>query len=35
VTLLEGVGSGIEVHAIDETRMLAAITWLKERAQTP
>jgi 3-dehydroquinate synthase len=35
VTLLEDIGSGIEVHAIDETRMLAAITWLKERAQTP
>ena len=35
VTLLEDIGCGIEVHAIDETRMLAAITWLKERAQTP
>jgi 3-dehydroquinate synthase len=35
VTLLEDIGSGTEVHAIDETRMLAAITWLKERAQTP
>jgi 3-dehydroquinate synthase len=35
VTLLEDIGSGIEVHAIDETRMLAAITWLKQRAETP
>jgi 3-dehydroquinate synthase len=35
VTLLQGIGTGIEVHAIDETRMLAAITWLKERAQLP
>ena len=35
VTLLEDIGSGIEVHAIDETRMLEAIDWLKERAQSP
>jgi 3-dehydroquinate synthase len=35
VTLLDDIGCGIEVHAIDETRMLAAIDWLKERAQTP
>jgi 3-dehydroquinate synthase len=35
VTLLEDIGSGIEVHAIDETRMEAAIAWLKERAHTP
>ncbi len=35
VTLLEEIGSGIEVHAIDETRMVAAINWLKERAQSP
>ena len=35
VTLLEDIGSGIEVHAIDEARMLAAINWLKERAQSP
>ena len=35
VTLLEDIGCGIEVHAIDETRMLAAIAWLKERAHTP
>ena len=35
VTLLEDIGSGIEVHEIDETRMLAAINWLKERAQSP
>ena len=31
VTLLEGIGTGIEVHEIDEDRMLAAIEWLKER----
>jgi 3-dehydroquinate synthase len=35
VTLLQGIGTGIEVHAIDEARMLAAINWLKERAQSP
>ena len=35
MTLLEDIGSGIEVHAIDEARMLAAINWLKERAQSP
>jgi 3-dehydroquinate synthase len=31
VTLLEGIGTGIEVHEIDEDGMLAAIEWLKER----
>jgi 3-dehydroquinate synthase len=35
VTLLADIGRGIEVHAIDEARMQAAIDWLKERAQTP
>ena len=35
VTLLKDIGSGIEVHAIDEAGMLAAIDWLKERAQSP
>jgi 3-dehydroquinate synthase len=35
VTLLQDIGTGIEVHAIDQTRMLAAINWLKERAQLP
>jgi 3-dehydroquinate synthase len=35
VTLLQDIGSGIEVHAIDEARMLAAINWLKECAQSP
>jgi 3-dehydroquinate synthase len=35
VTLLEGIGTGIEVHAIDEARMLAAMNWLKERARSP
>jgi 3-dehydroquinate synthase len=32
VTLLEGIGAGIEVHVIDELRMQAAIDWLKERS---
>jgi 3-dehydroquinate synthase len=31
VTLLEGIGAGIEVHVIDEAQMQAAIDWLKER----
>jgi 3-dehydroquinate synthase len=35
VTLLADIGRGVEVHAIDETRMVAAIAWLKERVQTP
>jgi 3-dehydroquinate synthase len=32
VTLLSGVGTGIEVHEIDEGLMLQAIGWLKEQA---
>ncbi|NJO36517.1 MAG: 3-dehydroquinate synthase [Rhizobiales bacterium] len=32
VTLLDGIGVGIEVHAIDERMMLDAIAWLKGRA---
>ena len=35
VTLLEDIGRGIEVHEIDETRMRAALRWLKDRAETP
>jgi 3-dehydroquinate synthase len=35
VTLLEDIGRGIEVHEIDETRMRAALGWLKDRAETP
>lgn len=35
VTLLAGIGRGVEVHAIDEARMLAAMAWLRERAETP
>ena len=35
VTLLEGIGRGVEVHEIDEARMLAAMRWLKERDGTP
>ena len=31
ITLLEAVGIGIEVHEIDEKRMLEAIAWLKSR----
>ena len=31
VTLLSGIGTGIEVHEIDEGLMLQAIAWLKER----
>src|SRR5918994_2855246 len=34
VTLLEDIGSGIEVHAIDEARVLEAIAWLKQRDQS-
>ncbi len=35
VTLLAGIGRGIEVHAIDEPVMLGAIAWLKDRVQAP
>jgi 3-dehydroquinate synthase len=35
VTLLEGIGRGIEVHEIDEVRMRAAMRWLKDRVATP
>ena len=35
VTLLEGIGRGVEVHEIDEARMLAALRWLKERVEMP
>jgi 3-dehydroquinate synthase len=35
VTLLEGVGRGIEVHEIDEERMRAALRWLKGRVEMP
>lgn len=31
VTLLEGIGRGVEVHEIDEALMLDAIAWLKSR----
>ncbi|HEX6141087.1 MAG TPA: 3-dehydroquinate synthase [Geminicoccaceae bacterium] len=31
VTLLEGIGRGVEVHAIDDRRMQAAMDWLRER----
>ncbi len=32
VTLLAGIGVGVEVHEIDHERMRQAMTWLKERA---
>ncbi len=32
VTLLGGIGIGVEVHEIDRERMRHAMTWLKERA---
>jgi 3-dehydroquinate synthase len=34
VTLLAGIGKGIEVHDIDHARMRAAMAWLKERARS-
>ena len=35
VTLLADIGHGLEVHEIDELRMLAAMSWLKQRERTP
>jgi 3-dehydroquinate synthase len=35
VTLLEGIGRGVEVHAIDEAMMQDALTWLGERDRQP
>ena len=32
ITLLGGIGVGVEVHAIDRERMRQAMQWLKERA---
>jgi 3-dehydroquinate synthase len=32
VTLLAGIGTGVEVHAIDRERMREAMTWLRARA---
>jgi len=32
ITLLDDIGVGVEVHAIDEAMMLDAIAWLKSRA---
>ena len=34
VTLLAGIGIGVEVHEIDEALMLTAIAWLKDRDQS-
>jgi 3-dehydroquinate synthase len=33
VTLLEAIGRGVEVHAIDEALVARAIGWLAERAR--
>lgn len=33
VTILSGIGMGIETHSIDEDRMRAAIAWLRARAR--
>ncbi len=33
VTLLEGLGRGVEVHAMDEALIGASIAWLRERAR--
>jgi 3-dehydroquinate synthase len=35
ITLLAGIGQGVEVHEIDEARMRAAMAWLQERDRTP
>ena len=35
IMLLEGVGRGVEVHELDETRVQRAITQLKEETWTP
>jgi len=34
VTLLGGIGTGVEVHEIDRERMREAMAWLKDRAST-
>ncbi len=34
VTLLAGIGNGVEVHDIDRERMRQAMVWLKDRAST-
>ena len=34
MTLLEDIGRGVEVHTIDEARVLEAIAWLKQRDQS-
>jgi hypothetical protein len=33
VTLLEDLGRGVEVHAIDAERVVAAARWLQAREQ--
>ncbi len=34
VTLLTGLGQGIEVHQLDETLMMKAIDWLEARSKS-
>jgi 3-dehydroquinate synthase len=34
VTLLEGIGRGVEVHVMDEPLVREAIAWLKDRDQS-
>ena len=34
ITLLEGIGRGVEVHEIDDQRMRAAMAWLQARDRT-
>jgi len=34
VTLLAGIGKGVEVHDIDRERMHQAMVWLKDRASS-
>ena len=35
MTLLADIGRGLEVHEIDEARMLTAMSWLKQRERRP
>jgi 3-dehydroquinate synthase len=35
ITLLAGLGRGVEVHAVDEALILEAIAWLEARANAP
>jgi 3-dehydroquinate synthase len=35
ITLLAGIGTGVEVHAMDEPRIVQAIAWLEDRYERP